>query len=108
MEKPGESTNVKIYACSPSAWSENSLTFKTAPALKESDYLTTVSISETGVMRIDVYSYLKKCKEQGATQVSLCLVGDSSKTPRRLTFSSKEGDTAPTLTVGYGNKACSN
>ena len=107
MEKPGESTNVKVYACSPSAWSENSLTFKTAPALTESDYITTVSISETGVMRIDVYSYLKKCKEQGATQVSLCLVGDSSKTPRRLTFSSKEGDTAPTLTFGYGGKAFS-
>ena len=107
MENPDESTNVKIYGCAPNAWSEKSLTYNNMPTLDESNYLTTSSVSSTGSFTVDVFSYINKCRNQGMTEVALCLVGDSSKTPRRLTFSSKEGDTAPTLTFGYGGKAFS-
>ena len=107
MEAPGESTDVKIYACSPSAWSEKSLTYNNRPTLSESDHITTASISAQGDFRVELTNYLIKCKNQGMTEVSICLVGDDSKTPRRLTFSSKEGVTAPSLTFCYGGKAFS-
>lgn len=104
-EAPGEAVNVKIYECDPNSWSENSITYNTMPSVSEANYITTAIMAGSGQFSADLHSYILKCLEQGKTSISICLVGDNSKTPRRLTFDSREGETAPAICFSYGDSA---
>lgn len=101
MQDKNSPVILDVYSCDPDSWNEDEVTFATKP--KYEDYITTVEVSATGVLYIDITDYVKKALDNGEKIISLYLGGDSSE-PLRLNFhsSEKENGYAPMLQITEG------
>ena len=92
---------VNVYSCDPYAWEENSVTYNTIP--KREELISTVSVSRTGMVYVDVTDYIKECRKNGDKLVSFYLEGDQVIN-RNLKFNSKEsGSNPPALEYSNSN-----
>ncbi len=86
---------VHAYSCDSSKWSENSVTYNTAPT--KEDIVGTAVVNGLGIFYIDVTDYVNECLKYGDSTISFYLEGDQDSV-RRLKFSTKESkNPAPEL-----------
>ena len=91
-EQSSEGADIKVFACDPNAWSEDTLTYSTRP--ESGKLITTASKARKGFVSIELTDYVNECLKNGKTTISVALEGDTTL-PRRMTFNSTESGNNP-------------
>ena len=101
MQDPKLPVLVDVYSCAPYSWDEKTVTFSTKPNYE--DYITTIDVTKTGIVYIDVSDYVREALDNGEKLISFYLDGDNTE-PLRLNFDSREKEAgyAPLLQVTEG------
>ena len=100
IESQNHPTRINVFGCYPGDWEEMKVTYNTLPEKEE--LLTSVVVTGTGTLRIDVTDYVKKLVKAGYKEISFWLEGDADSV-RRLNFTSREdGTAAPAIVLGTG------
>ena len=95
--------NAFVYEVDENSWSQNEVTYNTVP---EAGKLLTTAMLGMGANIIDITDYVKEKLAQGKYIISVLIVGDNSKAPMHVQFSSSrnKANNGPCIVASYDSK----